>query len=162
MKIDESNWDQIFKEHFFDVRRNAPKRGQVMACYTAGAELIEGDLKRDLIYLLASTPKVHESVLLLQKMGCADEKDAMRVCREIVEDLKSGKSKNEIMAKPYKYLLRAFYYVEPEYIPSDDRNWHYVEIKNLNEFIEHTEKTKSGLTITSRIIKPENKDSTDI
>ena len=159
MKIDESNWDQIFKEHFFDVRRNPPKRGQVMACYTAGGELIEGELKKDLVNLLCVTPKVHESILLLQKMACMEEKDAMRICREVLEDLKSGMTREEIITKPYKYLLRVFYYVESEYIPSDDPHWHYVEIKNLEEFIQHTEKVGNRV-ITSKIIKGEKDEGT--
>ena len=154
----DEEWEQIFKEYFFDVRRNAPKKGQVMACFTIIAELVEGDLKSDLIHLLSTTSKVNECVTLLRKMGCAEEKEAMRVCREIAEDLYAGKSAAEIIAKPYQYLLKAFYYVEPQYIPNDI-HWSHIEIKNLDDFIEHSENVK-GKTITTRIIK--NKESVDI
>lgn len=154
--IDESNWDQIFKDHFFDIRRNAPKRGQVMACYTAVAELVEGELKKDLIHLLSMTAKVNECVTLLKKMGCAEEKDAIRICREIAEDLQAGKTAQEISAKVYEYVLKAFYYTESKYVPTSDPHWSCIEIKNLDEFIERSEKTKEG-TITSRIIMDEEK-----
>lgn len=154
--IDDSN----FGEYFFDIRKFAPKRGQVMACYTAVAELVEGELKNDLIYLLSMTSKVSESVTLLQKMGCAEEKDALRICREIAEDLNAGKTAQEIVDKKHEYLLRAYYYTNKEYIPTDDKHWSYVDIKNLDEFIERTEKTKEG-TITSRIIKENSVEALD-
>lgn len=142
--IDESNFD----DYFFDVRKNAPKRGQVMACYVAEAELVDGDLKRDLIYLLSMTSKVSESVTLLRKIGLASEEDAVRICREIAEDLQEGMTAKEILAKPYTYKFQAFYYTDRELVPKDNAHWTVVELRNLEE---HIEKTGSGMTVTSKI-----------
>lgn len=149
--IDESN----FHEYFFDVRKNAPKPGQVMAVYTAEAELIDGDLKRDIVYLLSCTSKYKQCVIMLKKIGLAEETDAVRVCREIAEDLKNGMTSREICKKSYTYKFKAFYYTEKENIPADNPHWSYMEIKNLDEHIEKTEHIAGG-TITSKIIENSN------
>ena len=147
--IDGSNFDQ----YFFDVRRYQPKRGQVMARFTAVVELVDGELKNDLIYLLTMTGKARECVTLMTKMGCASEKDAIRICREIAEDLQAGMSGREILDKKYEYVLNSYYYTDKENVPTDDSHWSFVEIANLDEYIEHVEKTKEG-TIKSRMVLP--------
>jgi hypothetical protein len=142
--IDETN----FNDYFFDVRKHAPKRGQVMACYTATAELIEGNLKRDLVYLLSMTDKVNESVQLLRKIGLASEEDSVRVCREIAEDLNAGLVAKEIMNKVYEYKFQAFYYTDKELVPMDNPAWSIVDLRNLDE---HIDKLASGHIITSKV-----------
>lgn len=146
--IDESN----FEEYFFDVRKQGPKKGQVMAVYTAIAQLVEGNLKRDLIYLLSCTSKVKESIILLRKIGLANEEDAIRVCREITQDLKNGLPAVEIEAKPYEYKLQAFYYANHEHVPKDDIHWSFVELKNLDQHLEKIEQSSKGI-IKSKIIE---------
>jgi hypothetical protein len=145
--IDETNFDQYFK----DVRTNAPEPNQVMAVYSAVAELVDGNLKRDLIYLLSHTSKYSESVTLLRKIGWAEQGDAIRICREIVEDLVNGTSSEEVLAKSYSYKLEAFYYVNREYIPKNDPHWSFVEIVNLADKTEKVEHVPGG-EIRSKII----------
>lgn len=130
--IDETNFDQ----YFLDVRKEKPQKGQVMACYTAMAELVDERLKSDLVYLLSQTNKVRQCVLLLKKLVWADEKDAIRVCREIAEDVNGGLTMKEIAEKSYKFLMRAHYYVKPEYIPKDDPHWSYSELIDLTQKTE--------------------------
>jgi hypothetical protein len=130
--IDATNFD----DYFLDVRKKTPEKGQVMACYTAMAELVDERLKSDLVYLLWQTDKVRQCVTLLKKLVWADEKDAIRVCKEIAEDLNSGLTMKEIAEKPYKFLMRAYYYVKPEYIPKDDPHWSYSELIDLTQKTE--------------------------
>jgi hypothetical protein len=73
--IDESNFDQ----YFFDLRRHTPKKGQIIACYTTMAELIEGDEKGHLIDLLFKKDKALPATQVMRKLFCADEKDSLRV-----------------------------------------------------------------------------------
>jgi hypothetical protein len=145
--IDETNFDQ----YFFDVRKHSPKLGQVMAVYTAEAELVDGDLKRDIVYLLSCTSKYKQCVAMLKKMCWAEESDAVRLCREIAQDLHSGMTAKEIGAKPYTYKFRAFYYTEKENVPSDNPHWSFMEIKNLGEHIEKIEHLPGG-TIKSKVV----------
>ena len=145
--IDESN----FNQYFFDVKNHSPKFGQVMAVYTAESELVDGDLKRDIIYLLSCTSKYKQCVAMLNKIGLASHADSIRICMEIAQDLKNSKTSQEIRDKPYAYRLEAFYYTEKENIPSNDPHWSFMEIKNLGEHIEKTEHVAGG-TIKSKII----------
>jgi hypothetical protein len=150
--------DENFDEYFFDVRKHGPKRGQIMACYTATAEFVDGNLKRDITYLLASTNKAKECVQLLRKLGWANEQDAIRVCKEIAEDLHAGMHSDEIAEKVYKYKLEAFYYTQREYVPEDDPHWSTIELTNLDEHLDRTE----GGTIKTKIHFPENEKNDDI
>ena len=145
--IDDSN----FNQYFFDVKKHSPKLGQVMAVYTAEAELVDGDLKRDIIYLLSCTSKYKQCIAMLNKIGFANHADSLRICREIAQDLKDGKTSKEIRDKPYTYRLQAFYYAEKENIPSNDTHWSFMEIKNLGEHIEKTEHVAGGI-IKSKIL----------
>ena len=71
--------------------------------------------------------------------------------QEIAQDLKDGKTSQEIREKPYTYKFRAFYYTTEDCMPKNDAHWSYMEIKNLGEHIEKTEHLSGG-TIKSRIV----------
>ncbi len=123
--IDEKNFDQ----YFFDVRRHEPKDGQVLARFTAVADLVEGDMKRDLIYLLREVKGGGESAQrVMRKLGGATEKDSYRVLKEMGLDLLSGMSKEEVMAKPYTYQCEFFYYADPMHVPVNDPHWSVIRI----------------------------------
>lgn len=117
--IDETNFDQ----YFFDTRKHKPKPGQVLACYEAAAELVDGDLKRDLLCLLMTTDKAEAAQRLLQKLGGASYEDSVRVCREMTEDLVNGMLPEEVAEKPYRYRYQSFYYTNLEYVPDNDPHW---------------------------------------
>lgn len=144
VEITESN----FNEYFFDVRLNRPKRGQCMAKYTAIAELVDGNLKRDVIYLLSCTNKVNESIELLRKIALMDEGDAIAICLDIAKRLYDKEDSDKIANYPHEYKLEALYYTQEEHVPKDDPHWSVIELKNLEEFIEQTEKG----TIKSKIV----------
>jgi hypothetical protein len=118
--IDENNFD----EYFFDARKHGPKLGQILACYDANAEFVDGNLKRDLIHLLMTNHKGGEaSIRLLQKLGGATSTSALPVVKEMMRDLLSGKSSDEVAAKAYSFQCQFFYYTWRECMPKDDPHW---------------------------------------
>jgi len=118
--IDESN----FKEYFFDVREHPPKPDQVMACFEAIAEFVDGNLKRDIIQLLMYNDSgAEKSANLIHKIGGAKWEDAVRIVREMAEDLSSGMRPIEVTEKPYEYRYHQFFYTEKQYVPDNDPHW---------------------------------------
>lgn len=128
--IDASN----FHEHFFDVKKCGPKPGQVMARYCAKAELIEGEEKGYLVDLLITNPKGAEmGVQVTQNLFSAKETDAIAVCKAIVTDLLNGKTRDDVMKKPYPYTYERFYWTKAENVPKNDPHWKVIQITLLND-----------------------------
>lgn len=167
--IDESN----FHEYFVDVRKHGPKKGQILARFSAVADLIEGQLKQDIIYLLSTMDNGGISaVKVMQKLGCATYEAAIDVCMEIAEDLKTGYSESDVEVgthpdsnrplpdlvsekvekKVYSYHYEQFFYTQAECVPKDDKHWDIIQINNLDE---HLDKVDGGGEIRSKIVKTE-------
>jgi hypothetical protein len=125
--IDETN----FEEYFHDVRKCRPMQGHIMAKYSAVAELIDGEGKKDILYLLKLN-QAHAASAVMRKMYGAIEPDCYRVCREIVEDL-MVMTEAEVLKKPYKFILEFFYYVKKEYVPKDDPHWQIIDLINFDD-----------------------------
>jgi hypothetical protein len=134
--------DDNFSQYFFDCRQHKPQRGQIMACYSAAADLVGGPEKINLVELLLNTQKVEAAVQVMRKLFHAHPKDAIRVCRRIVQDAAAGMTVDEIVAKPYKYTLQAFFYTLPEYVPKNDPHWSSVSLLHVdgNITVEKAEK----------------------
>jgi hypothetical protein len=131
--IDENNFHQYFK----DCRRNKPNKGDIMAKFTAMADFIDGQMKKDVIDLLLNKEgKTQAAIQLLRKVACATEKDSIRVCKEICQDLANGINPDEVERKPYKYTMESFYYTKKEYVPVDDPHWSIISLVNLEEFLD--------------------------
>lgn len=152
--IDDTNFDQ----YFFDVRMNSPKRGQVMARYAAMAEFVGGRLKKDIIDLIVNRDKAEAATRVMQKLGCAVERDSIRVVKEIAKDLASGMTPQEVEDKPYKYNVEVFYYTQKEYVPTDDPHWSLIALKNLDEFLDAA---GNKLQIRSRVVEKDVNDKED-
>lgn len=146
--IDESN----FNEHFFDVRLHKPQRGQIMARYAAVAEFVNGRLKKDIIDLIYAKNKPEAATRVMRKLGCAAERDAIRVCREIARDLVAGLTPQEVEEKIYKYTIEVFYYTFKENVPVGDPHWSTISLKNLDEFLDAAD---NKLRMKTKIIKNE-------
>ena len=118
-----------FEQHFFDARRHTPQRGQVMAAYTAIAEMVDSPEKANLVDLLLKYDnKVEAAIQVMRKLICATDKDSVRVLREIMEDLRDGMTKEEVLAKPYKFTMRMIFYTQRENVPVDDPHWDIIEM----------------------------------
>lgn len=133
--IDESNFAQYFK----DCRNSRPEKGDIMAKFTAIAEFVDGRMKKDIIELLSNKDnKVNAAIQVMRKLGCATEKDAIRICKEICQDLSSGMKIEEVEAKAYKYQMETFYYTKKEFVPIDDPHWSLIGLLNLDEFLDRS------------------------
>jgi hypothetical protein len=132
IEINESN----FSEYFRDVRNCAPARGEVIAQYSASAEFVEGNEKRQVISLLNSTEnKMEATAQVMRKLLFASELDAYRIPRMMAEDMISGMTEDEVASKPYKYTLEMFFYANPENVPKDDPHWSVISVLNLDDFL---------------------------
>jgi len=120
--IDETN----FEEHFHDIRKCLPNKGEILASYTAVAEFVDGEAKRDIIYLLKLN-QAHAATNVLKKMHGVKEPDCYRVCREISEDL-LYMPEEEVLKKSYKFVVEFFYYVKRECVPKDDPHWKTIDL----------------------------------
>ena len=63
--INESN----FNEYFRDVRLGKPEKGDIIARYTAMAELHPGRMKSDIIDLISNKNKAKPAVQVMRKLG---------------------------------------------------------------------------------------------
>ena len=135
-----------FYEYFRDVKNNKPQRDEVIARFTAIAEFMDGQMKRDVIDLLSNNGKTEAAIRVMQNIGSATEKEAIRICKEICKDLSEGMSFQEVENKTYEYQLEFFYYTKKENIPIDDPHWSIISIKNLDEFLD-----KSGQKIKMNV-----------
>jgi len=127
MKIDDTN----FSEHFYDIRKNGPKKGQVLARFTAMADFVDGWVKRNVIDLLDKNTTGAESARkVMRNLVCSTEIDSILVPKRICEDLKAGMTTEEVASKPYKFQVEHFYWTAPENIP-DDPHWNTIRMLNL-------------------------------
>ena len=137
--IDDSN----FHKYFFDVRKNGPKAGQVMAKFSAVAVFGDGPEKRDIINLLKKD-KAFQATMVMNKIHCARVPDCYRICREICEDLLSGMSDDEVGAKEYEFVIESMFYTKKEYVPKNDPHW---ELLTTLKFDPETNTFKSNIEI---------------
>lgn len=121
--IDDSN----FGDYFFDARKHGPKKGQVMAKFSAIAAFGDGPHKHDIIKLL-KIDKATQAAAVMKKIHHAREPDCFRVCREMCEDLVDGMSDEDVAAKEYEYVLEAFYYAQREHVPKGDPHWETIQL----------------------------------
>lgn len=147
--IDENN----FQEYFFDVRLHGPKKGQVIASYTAVAELCDGPEKRQIIEFLRLPNKIDAALQIMRKVLMAREVDSLKVLRKMGEDLLK-RSVEEVAQNPYKFVFEAFYWTNPEYIPMDDLHWACVSVLNLEEHFAKNDAIEQGdIQIKAHLLK---------
>lgn len=125
--IDESNFDQ----YFFETSKHRPKKGQVLAKFSAIANFGAGPHKRDVIHLLRMD-KARQASAVMQKIHKARVPDCYRVCREICEDLLSGMSVEDVEQKEYEYVFETFYYTERENVPRNDSRWETIPLLDFD------------------------------
>ena len=133
-----------FGEYFFDVRKNRPKQGQIMAKYAAVAEFVDGPEKRDIIRLI-QMDKAYQAAQVMKKIHLAKEPDCYRVLREMCQDLIDGMTEEEVEKKPYEFVLEAFFYTNREYVPKNDPKWETID---LIEYDDETKTFKSTINIS--------------
>jgi hypothetical protein len=133
--IDESN----FSQYFFDARKCKPKQGQILAKFTAVAQFIEGQGKRDIINLLKQD-KAYQAVQVMKRIHGAKDPDGYRICREICQDFLVMELE-DVEKKVYEYTVEYLFYTQREYVPNN-QHWETIQV------IEYDPETK---TYKSRI-----------
>jgi hypothetical protein len=137
--------DENFDQYFFDIRKHKPQKDQVIACFTAIAELIDGPEKRDLMELLRKTDKAIPATQVMRKLLHSNELDSYNVPIAIMLDLLE-KPFEEVARKPYKYTVEIYYYTKREYVPKSP-HWTIIEVMNLKD----RSNTVDGVTISSKV-----------
>ena len=126
--IDESN----FHEYFSDVKKVGPKPGQIMARFMAKATLVAGDEKNYLIDVLLTNPMGAEMGMQIARSAfAAQELEAIKLLKAMATDLAEGKSRQEVLDKPYGYTLEKFYWTKEEYVPKNDPHWRVIKVSIL-------------------------------
>lgn len=110
-----------FHEFFLDARRNKPEKGQVLAKFRAMAEFVEGQAKKDVIYLLKQD-KAKEASQVMQRIHGCKPPWCYRILIEMSQDLLEM-SEKEVEKKPYEMLIEFLYWTKKEYIPKGDPHW---------------------------------------
>jgi hypothetical protein len=132
--IDETNFDQ----YFFDAKKHKPKKGQVMARYTAVAYLEDGKLKRDLINMLLDGT-AEAAARIMSVMGGAILSDSYRVPKEMAMDLIDGLTEEEVAAKPYKFVLEHLFWAERGVVPENDPHWYTLPVLSWGKYADDIE-----------------------
>lgn len=131
--IDETN----FSEYFRDPSKFSPRHGDILVRYRAKADFISGDDKKDVIYQLCNSSFGAKSAIqIIKKLGKTNEKEALSVAKRICEDLYGGMKDEEVLAKPYSYVLEMFFFANKDHIPKDDKHWDCITINNLEDFLK--------------------------
>jgi hypothetical protein len=123
--------EENFSEHFKEAGKQPPKRGEVLAIFRAVAELVDGDLKRDIINKLQNEDGgVRFAIQVLIKACKMSYRESLKICKEIMTDLES-QSIDEVLAKPYKFLYENKYFVKKELVPQNSPHWEIVSLKSV-------------------------------
>jgi hypothetical protein len=131
--IDEKN----FSEYFRDASKFPPRKNDVLVRYRAIANFINGDDKKDVVFQLSSSSFGAKSAIqIVKKLGKTNEKEALSVVKRICEDLYGGMKEEEVLAKPYSYVLEMFFFADKEHVPKDDKHWDCLTINNLDEYLK--------------------------
>lgn len=138
--------DDNFTEYFKDIRKNPkPQKGETLASWRATADFVDGWIKRNVLEMLATNSAGAESAhTVLRKMVGAIEKDSVRVAKEMAQDLVDGMSPDDILNKPYRFIIELFYWTKEEYVPKDP-HWSTIKMVDLTDASNRTEHLKDVL-----------------
>ena len=139
--MNEEEFQRDFDEYFLDARNHGPVPGRVLARYSAVAEFINGEDKRDVVYLL-KIGQTHAAVNFMKKKHGAMEPDVYRTCSEMSQDL-LHMTEEDVLNKPYSFRLEFFFYAEKEHVPLTDPHWEVLSVlsydKENNTFVSKIE-----------------------
>lgn len=134
-----------FREFFFPAKDEyKPKKGQVLACWRAKADFVDGWVKRNVIELLCVNKAGAETALkVMRKLVSATDRDAVRVLAEMAQDLVDGMTVDEVSDKSYRFTIEQFYWTEKQYVPADP-HWEVVNVRDLTQI--------EGGEVTARLV----------
>jgi hypothetical protein len=116
-------------DNFRDVRTSKPRRGDVMAQYQVVCEFGDGAAKRQIVNALRDSRKAQAIVQVMRKLHFAHPRDAVSMPLAMVKDMLEGMTPEEVYDKPYHYLAEMFFYVDPKYVPAEDKHWTIIPLE---------------------------------
>lgn len=156
--IDETN----FGEYFFDVKKHAPKKGQVLAKFTAVAELVNAFPKDQIVRMLLHNPKGGDlAPKVLRNICNATEAESVNLAKRIAQDLAEGMSEDEVLNKPYEYIMELFFWTNEECVPKDCPNWTTIKMLNNMEDTVDVDGTEMKFSVTMPESKQEVEEKND-
>lgn len=123
--------DENFNEYFFDTRLHKPKKGQVLARFTAIAEFVEGKGKQDIIDLL-KRDKALAAVQVMQKIHCVKPPYSYKVLKEMAKDLLWAKEE-AVEKKPYEMVIEYTFWTEKQYVPKNSNHWNVIQLMEFDK-----------------------------
>jgi len=127
VELNEENFLKYFKE----AGRFPPEKGDVLAVFKACAELVDGQLKQEVVRSLKEIEGGSRfAVQMLIKQSKMSYRESIRICKEICTDLQSLDD-NEVLNKPYKFVYENKYFVRKDLVPTDSPHWEIVSLKNV-------------------------------
>jgi len=133
--------NENFHQYFFDARKTKPQAGQVLAKFSAIAKFVEGQAKRDIIYLLKIN-KAKEAVQVMSRLHGCKELWCYNVLIEMANDL-LHMTETEVEKKPYEMVVEFLFWTQKENVPNDP-HW---ETINVIGFDPETGEYKSKIEI---------------
>jgi len=138
-----------FTKHFRHVDTSKPEKGDIIACFRAIAEIVDGADKKDLIFVCQQPNSAQAAAQMMRKVFNSAEHDVWGIPRMITEDLVNGMTEKEVEEKIYSYSLELFFYTKPQYLPPkddpDSKYWSLIKICNLEDYLKINIKDESGL-----------------
>jgi hypothetical protein len=64
----------------------------------------------------------------MRKYAGASERDSIKVMLDIVNDLESGMTRQEVYDKIYTYDCEFFYFADPRSVPINDKKWSVIQL----------------------------------
>ena len=117
---------QIFEEYpedFRDAKRLRPLKGQVFARFKALAYLGDGPLKRMVLNFLRQENGAQAAISVFSKDAHSSTTESVKLIKEILLDITSGKSEDEIAEKPYEFITDRIFWVYRDKVPVNDPRW---------------------------------------
>ena len=126
--IDENNFSKYFK----DTKTNKPEHGDILVFYRSMADLVEGEMKNQMIdALFHENIGAQKAIQIFMKLGGATHKEAIKVVKSMNDDLIAGFSVEDVYKKSYSFLLELSFYTKKEFVPKDDPHWEVIQLKNF-------------------------------
>lgn len=117
--------NENFDQYFFDARKHRPQAGQILAKFQAIAEFVEGQPKRDIIYLL-KIDKVKEAVQVMERLHGCKPPHSYTVLIKMAKDLLEM-SEEAVEKKPYETVVEFLFWTKKECVP-DSTHWNTINV----------------------------------
>jgi len=126
VEITNENFDQYFR----DARTTKAEQGDVLAKFSAVADFVEGQGKKDIIYLL-KIDKAREAAQVMNRIHGAKSPWCYRVPRQIAQDLLTMDEK-DVEKKAYEMVVEFLFWTKKECVPRNDQHWETLDVIQYN------------------------------